>query len=109
MTQTPEDSVDIDTIVKIQCVAAISAIIGVSICGKNYSLKAKQVRMADISIPVVTLLARESTPEETRISPDAHTLFIEAAKNLVAKNQIFYTALNPVWAFPYLLWENADS
>ena len=84
-------------------VAEVSVLVG----GVAVLLRGKSTEVLDVSIPVVVLLTKESTPREFSVDDSALTEFKKAAQKLVETGQPFCTLLRPNWCLPAFLWQKA--
>lgn len=55
-------------------------------------------------VPKVVLLSEDSTPQDTKLHPDAERNFQAAAERLVQEGVEFYTVFRPTWALRAMRW-----
>ena len=79
--------------------------VSLSIDDMQVHLRGKSTRVLDISIPVVVLLTKDSTPQHVVIEETALSDFEKAAQNLVKTGEPFFTQLRPGWCLPAFLWQ----
>jgi len=76
--------------------------------GVDSRIRGKPVKIVDLSIPSVTLLTEDSTPQVQKLDGQARASFTEAVEKLVETGQKFYTFLCPTWALPAVIWEKVE-
>lgn len=58
----------------------------------------------DLSVPVITLLTEDSTPQKFKLDAMADTYFSRAIEKLITDGTAFFTILRPSWNNSAFLW-----
>ena len=58
----------------------------------------------EIGAPGVIIFSEDSTPQKTKVHPEAYEEFQAAAERLARGGEKFYTILHPGWALPAMVW-----
>ena len=75
--------------------------------GREEKIRGRKASIVLIGIKTITLLTKESTPENAVIAEDAEKAFQDAVEALLDKSEDFYTELRPGWALPSFHWTKA--